>query len=521
MMEESKPTAALPKSPETTAAGNQSPGFSENQLSSIQPGEKLGGRYLVIEALGTGAASAVFRVKDLQLDREVALKLLWGKQSDAKGCDSLAERISSEAKVLAKLDHPNIVPVYDAGEIARGYPFLTMGLVRGRSLSAVLQTEGPMDLPRSLHIIRQVLDALDYAHRHGVLHCDIKSSNILLEDGDRVRLVDFGIACLLSASSSPAKNEGRVFGTAGYTAPEVIKGKQPGPQSDIFSTGAVLYRMLTGRNAFEGSSSLEIVEKTLTEEPPHAESVRKGIPKGVGKALSKAMAKFPEQRYADGRTMVRALERIQMARKTIRFLGAATLFLMLAGTAFGIYWLTRPLEVTARLECETRSPGGQYISVPVQDGMQLHSGDRLFIADFKSNRSAFVYVFLLSAGGELEMHFPAEGIPLALPLKSGRSYQIPAEKQRWILDEREGPETFFLAASRKEIPPAEISKLVSMAGSQTKSLAMQKPDPDRGVELQGAEPSTRLAEEKAVEALFHEYFPVVTSYRFNHLPFPR
>jgi hypothetical protein len=504
-MTETKPLAAVPSAkrnpPEEAGAGK------------VKVGQTLEDRYLVIEEIGSGALGSVYRVKDLRLDREVALKLLHKQPLHEAGTGGLAERVAREARAVARLDHPNIAPVHDAGELD-GVPFLTMGLVRGRSLSEVLRDGGPMGVRRALALFRQVCAALDYAHRHGVIHCDVKPSNILLEDGERVRLVDFGLARLRRAAG-PERHE-EVFGTAGYTAPEVVKGEDPGPRSDLFSAGAVLYKMLTGGDAFTGGSLGEIVEKVLGEEPAPPHAVRKGVPKGFARVLATALAKFPEQRYPDGRSVVRALELRLWWRKMTRLLGATGLALTLAAAAFGAWWAARPLEVEGGLWAELAREGEGHAAVPVQDGAVLRAGDRLWLSDVTPNRDAYLYVFILDPRSNLDQLFPSRGIPVSLPLEGRRTYQIPPEDQRWVLDATQGFETFFVAASRSEVEPPEMEGLIDRAGGEAIRMARSQLDPHRGVEVQRISPSLRREQEEEVERLLRERFPVLRRYSIVH-----
>jgi len=480
----------------------------------VEIGETLGGRYLVIEALGHGGFGWVYRVKDLQLDREVALKLLHPSYADALRKTGLAQALIAEAKAAARLEHPNIVPVYDAGEID-GTPFLTMGLVRGPTLTEILEDQGPWDLQRALAVVRPICDGLDHAHRHGIIHRDIKPSNILLEEDGRPLLVDFGIAQIRRGPAGDRK--GPITGTPGYTAPEVMQGAPAGPRSDLFAVGAILYEMLAGERAFQGRTTREVVESVLNQEPPSLKSHRKGIPRGVGKVLSRALAKRPEDRYPDGASIAAALARVLRVRAVLRTGAVAVLVLVAAAAAWGVVHMARPLDVQAHVRGETRTAGQDYVPVAVGEETVLRAGDRFWIAGLEVSRDAHVCVLFLDSSGRLQRIVPDEDGPSATLLEGRETYRFPPKDGKWILDRRAGIETLFVVASRKEVPAGEIQALMDRANQEAERLAAKAPGRLRGIKGVTTAPTVRREQEAEIEEILRERFPVVRRYAFRHM----
>ncbi|HEY1012581.1 MAG TPA: serine/threonine-protein kinase, partial [Herpetosiphonaceae bacterium] len=261
------------------------------------------GRYAVTKLLGRGGMAAVFQADDSVLRRAVALKILYSQfLSDA----SLVERFRSEAIIAARLEHPNIVPIYDVGE-AEGLVYIAMKLLPGRSLQDELQMEhAPLSTERVIELVTQLGAALDYAHARGVVHRDIKPGNVMVLDSGQVVLNDFGIAKSLDAPGMTGT--GVLIGTPDYMAPEQINPKQ-GPldgRADIYSLGVMTYRMLTGERPFDGSTT-EVMMAHLSQEPPAASARNPRLSPALDAVLGRAMAKRPEDRYQSAGGFARAL----------------------------------------------------------------------------------------------------------------------------------------------------------------------------------------------------------------------
>jgi serine/threonine protein kinase len=254
-------------------------------------GDKVG-RYEIVEELGRGAMSVVYKAHDPDIDRWVALKVMhFGRGAQS---EELKRRFKREAISAGRLRHPNIVAVHDAGE-DRGKPFIVMEYLEGPTLAQAIKIEFPLALERVISIISQMSDALDYAHRNGVVHRDIKPLNIFLLENDQVKVADFGTAKLISASD--LTQNGRIHGTFGYASPEQLRGQEIDGRTDIFSLGIVIYEMLTGRKPFEKENIDFMISRTLDDKPLAFAALDSELLPGVKEVLLKATAKDVNERY--------------------------------------------------------------------------------------------------------------------------------------------------------------------------------------------------------------------------------
>jgi serine/threonine-protein kinase len=260
------------------------------------------GRYRIIRKLGSGGMANVYLAEDEELGRRVAIKIL----NDRYANDELfIERFRREAKSAAGLSHPNIVSIYDRGE-AEGTYYIAMEVIEGRSLKELILTRGPLPITNALMFAREILDALRFAHRHGIIHRDIKPHNILI--GERVKVTDFGIA---RAGTSQMTEAGSIMGTAQYLSPEQARGAPVTAASDLYSVGIVLYEMLTGKVPFTGDSPIEIAMKHLNEPPKPPSRIRPEIPEELDQVVLRALAKEPEQRYQTAEEFIEDLTRVE------------------------------------------------------------------------------------------------------------------------------------------------------------------------------------------------------------------
>ncbi len=266
------------------------------------------GRYHLEGRLGDGAMADVYRAFDPQIARPLAIKLL---KSEFLTERQYADRFLREAKAAGALSHPNIVTVYDVGE-ADGVPYIVMELLDGQPLDQLLR-EGPIDSVTTLRIGIQLADALAFAHAQKVIHRDIKPSNIIVaRDGHSVKLLDFGIARvgdMLFDSESVRTQVGQVLGTPRYMSPEQAMGGEIDGRSDLFSVGAVLYEMLSGKRAFQGNSSVSLAMEIVQRDPAPLATVAPATPGGVQFIVGKLLAKAPSQRFADGRQLAEAMRK--------------------------------------------------------------------------------------------------------------------------------------------------------------------------------------------------------------------
>jgi len=260
-------------------------------------GETLGGRYQLGERVGTGGMSEVWSAHDLELDRSVALKLL--------AADADRVRFEREAQAVAGLSHQHICRLFDFGE-AGGRPYIVLELLLGGSLDDRLRDGQPLPDAETTRIASELASALGYAHSQGVLHRDVKPTNVLFDSEGRVKIADFGIARVLDA---PTLTEaGTLLGTARYISPEQSRGESVTPATDVYAFGIVLYQMLTGRLPFDGNNALEVAAMHATQEPPPIEAIRSEAPPQLASVAGAALAKLPEDRPADGNALLAALE---------------------------------------------------------------------------------------------------------------------------------------------------------------------------------------------------------------------
>lgn len=287
------------------------------------PGNKVAGRYRIEERLGRGAFGEVYRAYDELLGRFIALKAVKLERAGGEG-EKRLETALEEARTIAKLDHAGIVPVYDVG-IEAGKVWMAMRLVQGEGLHTVLQREGKPRTDRALQLLLQAARALDHAHRKGVIHRDVKPSNILVEkreDGsEQVWLADFGIADVLAEGNRA--QERHIAGTPSYMSPEQITGRRVDARTDIFALGCVAYELLTGTRAFKGSTYSEVLHNVVHEQPEDLNRLGSAVGKGLEAMIRRALAKSPEDRYATVEEMARELERLARGEVVRRPLGAA------------------------------------------------------------------------------------------------------------------------------------------------------------------------------------------------------
>jgi serine/threonine-protein kinase len=269
---------------------------------SVDAERVLGGRYRLVRALARGGMAEVWEAKDEILGRSVAVKVL---HPHLASDEAFLARFRREAIAAARLAHPNVVATYDTG-LDDGVAFIVMELVHGRTVSQELAEHGAFSPGRAVHLATQVADALDYAHKAGVIHRDVKPANILVTEDDRVKVADFGIAkaaieALEDASGggpSDLTESGTIVGTAKYLSPEQVNGVPVDGRSDVYALGVVLYEMICGRPPFSAETDVALAFQHVSATPLSPRQVRAGIPRPLEAIVLRAMAKSPADRFA-------------------------------------------------------------------------------------------------------------------------------------------------------------------------------------------------------------------------------
>src|SRR5512133_887495 len=261
------------------------------------------GRYRIIRKLGAGGMANVYLAEDQELGRRVAIKILDDRHA---ADDSFIERFRREAKNAAGLSHPNIVSIYDRGRAEDTY-YIAMEYLDGRSLKELIVGRGPAPVKVAIDYARQILAAVGFAHRHGIVHRDIKPHNVLVGGEGRIKVTDFGIA---RSGASQMTEVGSIIGTAQYLSPEQARGAPVDQTSDLYSVGVVLYEMLTGQVPFTGDTPLEIAMKHLSEVPTPPSELRPEVPHDLDSVVLRALAKDPSERYQSAEEMDADLARV-------------------------------------------------------------------------------------------------------------------------------------------------------------------------------------------------------------------
>ena len=271
--------------------------MSRNDLT----GSLFADRYRLERKLGSGGMADVWLAEDQELGRRVAVKILHERYAND---EQFVERFRREATHAAGLSHPNIVSIYDRG-VAEGSYFIVMEYIEGRTLKELIVTRGPCPVPVAISYTRQILAALRYAHKNGIIHRDIKPHNVLVDREGRLKVADFGIA---RAGASEMTEAGSIVGTAQYLSPEQARGAPVDESSDLYSTGIVLYELLTGTVPFTGETPVEIAMKHLSQTPDAPSARRPDIPHDLDLVVLRALAKEPADRYRSAAELDRDLE---------------------------------------------------------------------------------------------------------------------------------------------------------------------------------------------------------------------
>ncbi|WP_195907886.1 Stk1 family PASTA domain-containing Ser/Thr kinase [Microbacterium gorillae] len=284
-------------------------------MSVSEQSRVLSDRYRIDEMIGRGGMATVYRGYDVTLGRTVAIKIL---NADLARDNVFRTRFRMEAQAASRMANPTIVRVYDAGEDASTpgaapTPYIVMELVSGRTLKQVI-ADGAVPVTDALHYVDGILEALEYSHRAGVVHRDIKPGNVMITDDGRVKVMDFGIARAVSDSSSTVAETTSIIGTAAYFSPEQAKGDPVDARTDLYSTGVVLYELLAGRQPFRGDSPVAVAYQHVSETPVAPSEVVTTVPRQLDAVVLRALAKDPYSRFPDAATFRAAIAGAQEGR---------------------------------------------------------------------------------------------------------------------------------------------------------------------------------------------------------------
>ncbi|HTM60628.1 MAG TPA: serine/threonine-protein kinase, partial [Burkholderiales bacterium] len=266
------------------------------------------GRYEIKGVLGKGAMGLVYDGRDPNLDRRVAIKTILTRQLDAKEQKEVAMRFEREVTAVARLNHRNIVQVYDFGS-ENDLAYIVMEFIQGRELESYFKKGERFDLKTLFKLQIELLDALDFAHEAGIIHRDVKPANVMVDAGGHAKLTDFGVARLTDGPQGEATRMGKQIGTPSYMSPEQIQGVPLDRRSDVFSAGIIFYQFLTGKKPFESGSQFGLQAKIVQEDPVWPSALVQ-VPPEYDRVMARALAKDPEQRYKSARKFADALKRL-------------------------------------------------------------------------------------------------------------------------------------------------------------------------------------------------------------------
>ena len=275
-------------------------------MTTLEPGDTLD-HYRLDATVARSGMSTLYKATDLRDGKSVAIKV---PHEEMEADPVLVERFKREQEIGLELDHPGVVKTYDEGPGSRLY--IAMEWVEGRLLRAILNEERKLPIDRAVNLTLQICDALDTMHKHGVVHRDLKPENVMVDDADRIKLIDFGIAKKEDARRLTFVEVSKTLGTPDYISPEQVKGQRGDQRSDIYSLGAVLYEMLTGDPPYTGSNPLAVMNERLLHDPEPVRKLRREVSPELEEILKRALAREPRNRYQTASEMAWELEHPEM-----------------------------------------------------------------------------------------------------------------------------------------------------------------------------------------------------------------
>ncbi len=279
----------------STSAERRERAAQRDAITQMEPGVLIEDRFKVKRLLGAGAMGAVYLARDLELDEDVALKVL---PSYAVEDETAVRRFLNEIRIARRISHRNVVRTHDVGRWSGGF-FLTMEYVPGRTLNAVLAARGRLPAPEAAQLALQLVEALDVAHREGIIHRDVKPQNLLLDGTGTLKVLDFGIA-VVQGRSGQVTEAGLVVGTPAYMAPEQLMGETVTPAADLYASGVVLYEMLCGQLPYEASSPMALAARIAQEPPRPLLGLAPTVPHGLATLVMQLLARVPAERPGAG-----------------------------------------------------------------------------------------------------------------------------------------------------------------------------------------------------------------------------
>lgn len=451
------------------------------------------GRYEVLGELGRGAMGVVYKAADPVIGRTVAVKTIkLSEEGTGLSRPELLGRFQTEARAAGLLTHPNIVVVYDAGE-EDGLYYITMELVEGKSLQAVLDSQQKFALPRTLRIMEQACNALHFAHERSIVHRDVKPANIMLTADDTVKITDFGTAKILQFGT--VQQTTHVMGTPSYMSPEQVKGRPVDGRSDIFSLGVMLYELVTGEKPFPGQNITTVIYKIVNEDPVPPRQIDPSIHPGISAVILKALAKDPAQRYQSCREMqedlknYRALGDSGNPNSTMTLMGGGLPHATVAASAG---WTSREHDVTAAansLAARAAGPGQTptlrrtgAIPVPVQAPAPPQSKSALASAVVAAVLiGVIVYgfykvrpAFQASQQGKSVQTLPAAAVAVE-PAHPTSTADLPVTDSHTAATQASAPKPAEVAAQPETPPAAAESKPEPIATNASVEAGEAKP----------------------------------------------
>ncbi len=464
---------------------------------SFEPGELIGGRYELGRQLGSGGMARVYLGHDRVLDRQVAIKVL----SEPYASDpQFVERFRREASHAAGLHHPNIVAVYDRGEVDGRY-FIVMEYLSGPDLKQVIRQRAPLPPLEAIDDAQQILAALGAAHRRDVIHRDVKPQNVLVAEDGHLKVTDFGIA--RAGAEADMTEAGSVIGTAQYLSPEQARGDEVTAASDCYAAGIVLYEMLTGRVPFDGGPPVAVAMKQISDEPVSPRIVEPTVPRELEAVVLRSLAKRPSERYRTAEEMSRALSE---ARAAIDGTGGPTRVMAAAGATGQ---MTAPTRVAGPPPAAEPPRGRRrmwailaglllLLVVGVAAAVLLTSGDSAksaTVPDVAGQQAAQASATLIDAGFEVDLRTVTdadvdEGVAIDTDPPAGT---VAAEGDTVVLRVSGGPGDTTVPDVTGKPEDAATSEL-RRAGFEVKSQTRASSDVDKGVVISQSPAGNSMAE---------------------------